>query len=157
MTLPSMQRRSWCYWLVSWIAGSQYSREGMLGRFPCAFGVEIYVIKPNNATFELLDLSKTIESHIFTWKIKDFSESKMLTILKSPEFIKWGRKWKLELYPNGYKNQAGKSLSCYLRLIDFESLSSEWWVYKRGVRQIKEKRVADVVEALIGVFFSVVM
>ncbi|KAG9132249.1 hypothetical protein Leryth_020538 [Lithospermum erythrorhizon] len=26
----------------------------------CAFGAEIYVIKPNNATFESIDLSKTL-------------------------------------------------------------------------------------------------
>ncbi|GAA0156409.1 hypothetical protein LIER_13919 [Lithospermum erythrorhizon] len=100
----------------------------------CAFGAEIYVIKPKNPTFESIDLSKTLESPIFTWQIKDFSKSDK--ILYSPEFIKGGWKWNLLLYPNGNGSGTGESISCFLHFNDFESLGDSELEAKFKIRII---------------------
>ncbi|WCJ17916.1 TRAF-like family protein [Euphorbia peplus] len=87
----------------------------------CIFGAEVFVLE-RISKGECVSILKKLDISTFTWSIKNYRNLKE-EFCKSPAFVIGGFKWTLLLYPNGNKNQKGKSLSMYLCLEDPKALN----------------------------------
>ncbi|KAJ6971993.1 hypothetical protein NC653_032528 [Populus alba x Populus x berolinensis] len=108
--------------------------NGYLFNDCCVFGAEIFVIKPTGKG-ELLSMVKKPANGSLTWKIEDFSKLDKSSYL-SKAFTAGGRSWRIKVYPKGYDDGKGNSLSVYLELVDGGKLPPKktvWAEYKLRV------------------------
>ncbi|KAJ6872503.1 hypothetical protein NC651_031582 [Populus alba x Populus x berolinensis] len=117
--------------------------NGYLFNDGCVFGAEIFVIKPTGKG-ELLSMVKKPANGSLTWKIEDFSKLDKSSYL-SKAFTARGRSWRIQVYPKGYGDGKGNSLSVYLELVDGGKLPPKktvWAEYKlRVLDQRHDKHV----------------
>ncbi|KAB5526898.1 hypothetical protein DKX38_020745 [Salix brachista] len=92
------------------------SSKGYLVKDCCVFGAEVFVIKPSGKR-EVLSMLKKPANGFSTWKIQYFSKlDKNSNLYKT--FTAGGRSWQIKVYPGGYGEAKGNSLSVYLGLAD---------------------------------------
>ncbi|EYU40990.1 hypothetical protein MIMGU_mgv1a018104mg [Erythranthe guttata] len=78
----------------------------------CVFGAEVFVVRKEAAVIERLSLKNVVTPYKRNWKIPNFS--KLGDIWKSEEFNVGRHKWNVHLYPKGYGDASGRSVSVYL-------------------------------------------
>ncbi|XP_012833006.1 PREDICTED: uncharacterized protein LOC105953872 [Erythranthe guttata] len=88
----------------------------------CVFGAEVFVVRKEAAVIERLSLKNVVTPYKRNWKIPNFS--KLGDIWKSEEFNVGRHKWNVHLYPKGYGDASGRSVSVYLYHIGSERVQS---------------------------------
>ncbi|XP_043705194.1 protein RESTRICTED TEV MOVEMENT 3-like [Telopea speciosissima] len=116
--------------------------KGFLVDDTCVFGAEVFVQRESVAGKgeSLLITSGTVSCN-HTWKIDKFSELDK-EFNYSEVFTAAGYKWRVTLYPNGWGEEEGKSLSLFLGLNDSTTL-----LPGRGVYVEYQLRVVDQVNS----------
>ncbi|WCJ18928.1 TRAF-like family protein [Euphorbia peplus] len=102
----------------------------------CIFGAEIFVLE-GSSICESASL-KQLGNNSYTWEIENFGEMEN-DIYLSEVFVIGGYQWAIELHPNGYEKERGKSLSLYLNLEDWQALDSGHSLYVEYVLRMKDE------------------
>ncbi|KAG6747911.1 hypothetical protein POTOM_047802 [Populus tomentosa] len=118
--------------------------NGYLFNDCCVFGAEIFVIKPTGKG-ELLSMVKKPANGSLTWKIEDFSKLDKSSYL-SKAFTSGGRSWRIKVYPKGYDDGKGNSLSVYLELVDGGKLPRKKTVWAEYKLRVLDQRHGKHVE-----------
>ncbi|KAH7576238.1 hypothetical protein ACOSP7_003554 [Xanthoceras sorbifolium] len=129
--------------------------NGYLVNDCCVFGAEILVVQPPSSIEETITMVKELDDKTvktYTWSIKNFST--LENHLYSNEFTLGGRKWKLDLYPEGYKSAKGKSLSLLLWLADWESVEPKREVYVKYKLRVLDHFLVKKVEKSVSHWFD---
>jgi len=128
------------------------SSNGYLVDDTCVFGVEVFVSK-GPCKGECLSMINEPQRNYFTWKIDNFTALKDKEYA-SEQFIVEGQRWKLKLYPKGYRTGAGTHLSLYLMSLgDSEILSPNRKVYAKYKLRIKDQINNNHFEKTVGYWF----
>ncbi|WCJ17762.1 TRAF-like family protein [Euphorbia peplus] len=88
--------------------------NGYLIKDCCIFGAEIFIVEPVSEG-ECASVVKYLSNNTYTWKVLNFAELNKEDCT-SEVFSICGYKWTLLLYPNGTREEKGKSLSGFLQL-----------------------------------------
>ncbi|KAJ6971999.1 MATH domain and coiled-coil domain-containing protein [Populus alba x Populus x berolinensis] len=118
--------------------------NGYLFNDCCVFGAEIFVIKPTGKG-ELLSMVKKPANGSLTWKIEDFCKLDRSSYL-SKAFTSGGRSWRIKVYPKGYDDGKGNSLSVYLELVDGGKLPRKKTVWAEYKLRVLDQRHGKHVE-----------
>ncbi|XP_031259562.1 ubiquitin carboxyl-terminal hydrolase 12-like [Pistacia vera] len=88
------------------------SSKGYLVNGCCAFGAEVFVIKPTHKgeTLSMVKLKPPTDKAILTSKIENFSKSDK-KVHYSNKYAVGDRKWKIKIYRKGYDSAEGDYLS----------------------------------------------
>ncbi|KAM0007233.1 putative small GTP-binding protein [Helianthus debilis subsp. tardiflorus] len=116
------------------------AENGYLFGDSCEFGAEVFVVPKYTQTDQCLSMMKppvTMNTHV--WTIPKFSVLKDEP-LYSEDFKVGKVKWKLSLYPKGFKTGKNTNLSIFLRPHDVGS--DEWKVYAKFKIRVKNQNVA---------------
>ncbi|KAK9056623.1 hypothetical protein SSX86_023985 [Deinandra increscens subsp. villosa] len=107
------------------------AENGYLFGDSCEFGAEVFVVPKYTQKDQCLSMMKppvTMNTHL--WTISSFSILKE-EALYSEDFKIGKVKWKLSLYPKGFKTGKNTNLSIFLRPHDGGPASEEWKVYAK--------------------------
>ncbi|KAJ4950969.1 hypothetical protein NE237_027801 [Protea cynaroides] len=114
--------------------------NGFLLDDTCAFGAEVFVIE-SAMKAELFSMIKNATAKTYILKIPRFS---LMEDRVSEVFIAGDYKWDIQVYPRGYSNWKGVSLSIFLNA-DFGTLPSNRQVYvNKSVRVVDQISGQDV-------------
>ncbi|XP_065871960.1 uncharacterized protein [Euphorbia lathyris] len=102
----------------------------------CVFGAEVFVLE-GSSKGECASAAE-LDNDTYTWKIENFAEMEEETY-NSEEFVIGGRRWTLELHPNGYEQDIGKSLSVFLNLEEEEDLKPGRSFYVEYVLRVRDQ------------------
>ncbi|KAI3675348.1 hypothetical protein L1987_84937 [Smallanthus sonchifolius] len=118
------------------------AENGYLFNDSCEFGAEVFVVPKYTQKDQCLSMVKppiTMNTHV--WTISKFS---LLTEepLYSEDFKIGKVKWKLSLYPKGFKTGKNTNLSIFLRPHDVGSgsQSDEWKIYAKFKIRVKNHK-----------------
>ncbi|XP_076919200.1 uncharacterized protein LOC143579911 [Bidens hawaiensis] len=117
--------------------------NGYLFGDSCEFGAEVFVVPKYTQKDQCLSMMKpptTMNTHV--WTISKFSILKDEP-LYSEDFKVGKVKWKLSLYPKGFKTGKNTNLSIFLRPHDVgsSSQSDDWKVYAKFRIRVKNQNV----------------
>ncbi|KAL0547231.1 hypothetical protein IC582_017160 [Cucumis melo] len=118
--------------------------NGFLVNNSCTFGVEVSILKASNKG-ERLTIFREPQQDTYFWTLYSFSAKTNQSYISEPFNVK-GRKWRMEIYPNG--NSLGKTshISLYLKLDNSETIPLGKKIYAKfllGVYNFSAKKYID--------------
>lgn len=118
----------------------------------CIFGVELFVLK-HTGKGECLSMIKQPSTTTFTWTIQDFAALDQESC-RSQVFPAGRHNWTLVVFPVGDSTEKGKSLSLYLALEDYESLSFGRNIYAEFTLRVRDQLSGNHLEKEAHCHFS---
>ncbi|WCJ32908.1 TRAF-like family protein [Euphorbia peplus] len=126
--------------------------NGYLINDSCVFGAEVFVLE-GCCKFECASAVKELGDNSYTWKFENFAELEEETYF-SDVFVIGGHRWKLEVAPDGFLVESGKSLSAYLSWDDSVTLGSEYSLYVEYLLRVRDQIHGKHHEQFEGQLFS---
>ncbi|KAF9606351.1 hypothetical protein IFM89_025019 [Coptis chinensis] len=132
--------------------------NGYLVDDECVFGAEVFTCnEKSQGKGERLSMIKGATSCKNTWKIENYpklEKGSMKECLESEPFTAGDHKWLVRLYPNGFGEGKGNSVSLYLALADSSALPAGRTVYVDFTLRFMNQSNQRIIQSKATYWFS---
>ncbi|PIA36143.1 hypothetical protein AQUCO_03400211v1, partial [Aquilegia coerulea] len=132
--------------------------NGYLINDDCVLGAEVYVCQEKSrGNVERLSMIKGATLCKNTWKIENFTKLEKASLkecLESEPFPAGDHKWIVRLYPNGFGDGKGNSVSLYLVLAESSSLPAGRTVYADFTLRLMNQANQKIIQFKGNYWFS---